>query len=84
MDYIHYKVWDEITYPFLNCWSLGMDEWFHLTLYQAYDYLSMMGLKLNHVSKRGPRYQLQDTQPIYTDFMGPNYCNNSRLQGSLK
>ena len=80
MDYIHYKVWDEITNPFLNCWSLGMDKWFHPTLYQAYDYLSMMRLKLNHVSERGPRYQLQDTQPIYKDFMGPNYCNNSRLQ----
>ena len=26
--YIHYKVWDEITYPFLNFngWSLGMDK----------------------------------------------------------
>ena len=30
--------------------------WRHLsipTLYRAYDYLSMLGLKLNHVSKRG-------------------------------
>ena len=31
-----------------------MDKYFHLTLYQACDYLSMLGLKLNHVSKRGP------------------------------
>ena len=39
-DYIHYNVWDEITYPFLNLhrWSLGMDK--------ACDYLSMLGLKL--------------------------------------
>ena len=29
--------------------------WFtHLTLYWAYDYLSMMGLKFNHANKRGP------------------------------
>ena len=59
-NYIHCKVWDEITYPFLNfngCnhRSLGMDKLFHLTLYQACNYLSMHGLKLNHVSKRGPR-----------------------------
>ena len=55
---IHYKVWDEITYPFLNfngaavgmsC-SLGMDKLFHPTLYRACDYLSKLGLKLNHVS----------------------------------
>ena len=29
-NYIHYKLWDEITYPFLNfnCnrWSFGMDK----------------------------------------------------------
>ena len=24
-NYTHYKVWDEITYPFLN-WSFGMDK----------------------------------------------------------
>ena len=27
-NYIHYKLWDEITYPFLNFnrWNLGMDK----------------------------------------------------------
>ena len=34
--------------------SLGMDEWFHPTVYWACDYLSMLELKLYHVSKRGP------------------------------
>ena len=49
-NYIHYKVWDEITYPFPNfCWSLGMDKLFHPTIYWAYNYLSMMGLKLIQV-----------------------------------
>ena len=38
-----------------NSWSLWTDKWFHLTFYQACDYLSMLGFKLNHVSKRGPR-----------------------------
>ena len=36
------KVWDEITYPFLNCWSLGMNKKFHPTLYSGYNYLSML------------------------------------------
>ena len=31
-----------------------MDKWIHPTLYWKCDYLSMLGLKLNHVSKRGP------------------------------
>ena len=38
-----------------NRWSLGMDKWFHPILYYGCNYLSMLGLKLNHVSKRGPR-----------------------------
>ena len=33
---------------------IGMDKWFHPTLHHWCNYLSMMGLKLNHVSKRGP------------------------------
>ena len=31
-----------------------MDKLFHPTLYNGCNYLSMLGLKLNHVSKRGP------------------------------
>ena len=40
---------DEITY--LHCWSLEMDKLFHLTLYNGYNYLSMLGLMLIHVNK---------------------------------
>ena len=41
-NYIHYKMCDEITYQFPNFnSSLGMDMQFHLTLFQACDYLSM-------------------------------------------
>ena len=32
----------------------GMDKWFHTTLYWVCGCLSMLGLKLIHVSKRGP------------------------------
>ena len=49
----------------LHRWSLGIDEYFHLTLYNGWNYLSMLGLKLNHVSKRvpgvliwGPAYEI--------------------------
>ena len=48
--------WNYLSIPKLqrcNRWSLGMDKWFHPTLYHACDYLSMLGLGLNHVSKRG-------------------------------
>ena len=55
-NYIHYKVWDEITYR----WSLGMDEKIHPTLYWPCNYLSMLGLKSNHVSKMGPRWMSMD------------------------
>ena len=37
-------MWDEITYPFLKK--------FHPTLYWARNYLSILGLKLNPVSKK--------------------------------
>ena len=36
-------------------WSLGMHKLFHPTLYNWCNYLSMLGLKLTHVNKRGPR-----------------------------
>ena len=39
----------------LHRWSLGMDKQFHPTLYWTCDYLSMLGLKFNHVSKRDHR-----------------------------
>ena len=57
-NYIHYNVWDEITYPFLNFNGATVEvyEWMsnfipHFTGHVVI--LSMLGLKLNHVSKRG-------------------------------
>ena len=51
-------MWDEITYPFPNfngCTIEVWDKWFHLTLYLACDYLSVLGLKLIDVCKRSHR-----------------------------
>ena len=36
-----------------KCLDLGMDNYFHRTFYLAHDYLSMLGLKLYHVSRWG-------------------------------
>ena len=38
----------------LHRWNLGMDKYFHPTLYWAGDYLSMLGFKFIHISERGP------------------------------
>ena len=35
-----------------------MAKYNHATLYYVYDQLSMLGLKLNHVDKRGPGVRL--------------------------
>ena len=43
----------------LHRWSLRMDRLFHPTLYLAYDKLSMLGIKIIHVSKRGPAVSLR-------------------------
>ena len=43
-NYIHYRVWRGITYPFQIQRSLGMNNLFHPTLYCAYVYLSMLEL----------------------------------------
>ena len=52
------KVWDEIVpqIQWLHCLSLGMDKWFYPTLHNGCNYLSMLGLKLIHVSKHTPEH----------------------------
>ena len=58
-DHTPAKVLDKITYPFPNFnganWSLGMDKYFHATLDNGYNNVSLLKLKLIHVSKMGPR-----------------------------
>ena len=51
------KVWDEITYPFPkfngSLLKFGNEYLFiYNTFYNGFNYVSMLGLKLNHVSKR--------------------------------
>ena len=54
-NYMPSNVWGEIAYPFLNVnGCTRMDKWFQPTLHNGCNYLSMLGLKLNHVSKRHP------------------------------
>ena len=51
------RIWNCLSIPKLqrlHRWSLGTDNQFNPPLYNGRDYLSMLGLKLNHVSKRGP------------------------------
>ena len=51
---IHYKVRDEITYPFQNFNGATIKVWQCNSPHISWecDYLSMLGLKSNHVSKR--------------------------------
>ena len=69
--------WNYLSIPKLqrcNRWSLGMDKYIHPTFYNGCNYLSMLGLKLNHVSKRGHRniiYAL--TKDILTNKMHWNW-----------
>ena len=82
-NHIYYEVWDEISHLFPNfngaiveVW--GMDKLFQPTVYQAGDYLFMLGLKLNHVSKRVP----WDTDgnidnridQVCPEYSGPGHC----------
>ena len=49
--------WDYLSIPRLQqCsrWSMGMDKYFHPTLYWTCDYLSMQRFKFIHVCKRSP------------------------------
>ena len=57
------KVWDEITYPFPTFNGCTVEDWewirnFIPQIIIGVIYLSMLGLKFNHVSKRGPVYDI--------------------------
>ena len=47
-------------------WSSRMGKQFHPTLYNDCNYLSMLGLKLNRVSKRGPSWFSHIRQGYFT------------------
>ena len=44
--------------------SLGMDNYVHSTVYRKCDNISMSGLKLNQVDKRGPKWTKQENGAI--------------------
>ena len=61
--------WNYLSIPKLqrlHRWSLGMDKSFHPTHYQACNYLSMLGLKINRVSKRRHRRQFAYRMSYHT------------------
>ena len=54
------KVWDEITYPFPNFSGCTVKVWewiFNPTLYNGHNYLPILELMLNPVSKKGHWYE---------------------------
>ena len=76
-------MWDEITYPFPNFIGCTVEVWewisnFISTLYNGCDYLSMLGLKLIRVSKRGPRSMDVET---HQSWLAPSWKVNSFFSG---
>ena len=75
---IHYKVWDEITYPFPNFNDATVEIRELISnftpFYCGYDCLSMLGIKLNHVCKRGPRQMLRSHMKSHNSFVLYQYC----------
>ena len=67
------KVWDEITYPFLNFNDRTVEvlEWISnfISLCDGCNYLSMLGLQLIDIIKRGPCSQLGWTLEVPTGYM---------------
>ena len=56
----------------MHCWSWGMDKYFHPTIYWFSDNLPKLRLKLNHISKRGPRWILRNT--VYPKKYAHGFC----------
>ena len=56
-NYIHCKVWDDITYPFLNfndATKFGKDKEYHPSVYFVCDYLFIVNLNLIFVCTSSP------------------------------
>ena len=77
-NYIHYKVWDEITYPFSNLNCAVLEVWERLSnfrhLYWAGDYLPKLGLNYISVSK-----SVQVTQRIEV-YLGRSFSSHYDVQ----
>ena len=55
-NHIHYKMWNEITYLFLNVSvAIAVWEWlFKLTWHFTWHVINLLGAELNHVNERAP------------------------------
>ena len=86
--------WNYLSIPKLqrlHRWSLGMDKWFHPILYNGCNYLSMLGLKLNHVSKRGYwclmlqlNYKITQSQLNIAIYMISRLNNNDKVSEKIR
>ena len=63
----------------LHLWSFGIDKSFYPTLYRACDNLSVLVLKLNHISKRGPWRQPGTWRRFEHRDKNMNICDNVSL-----
>ena len=55
VNYIHYEIWAEITYPLPYIKSETAEIWeIYPILYWKRDFLSILGLTLNHINKTDP------------------------------
>ena len=52
-NYINYKLWSEIAYPYPNFNGCTSDIFNFIPHFIVCDYLSMLGFEIYHVSKRG-------------------------------
>ena len=60
----------------LHLWSLGMDKWFHPTLYTGHNCLCTVELKLNHVSKSSSNIGYPYDINLYLkSFENPSFQN---------
>ena len=84
-NYIHYKVWDEITHPFPNFNSATIDiwEWISNSIpHCPCNYLSMPGL--NNVSKRACRCHtfISFACSLWQNFFLVNFLLEYQTEGS--
>ena len=65
-------MWDEITYQFqnLNGTTVEVSEWINNLILHFSDYLSILGLNLNHVNKMGPWSMLFHADTYTTNVSG--------------
>ena len=59
---------------------LGMEKWFHLTLYWTHDNLSMLGIKVIYVNKSGPRWHCKGNELMEISHIQNEWVNTLRTR----